>query len=142
MRIKQCSDLYLCYSAVSKSHNSFLVGSPGELLLRNDFHEELTGTRPTYRLLAVGSTPGRKTTYRRRGVWPGATTRPDRARGAMTYGYFPNSGFTARGERPSRQNPHDWMVWHFTHIDNLPSIADQPAAALDRLLTPQEVRIE
>jgi hypothetical protein len=33
------------------------------------------------------------------------------------------SGFAARGESlPVKDNPREWMVWHFTHIDNLESI--------------------
>ena len=37
--------------------------------------------------------------------------------------YFRASGFTALGSgMPSKEAPRDWLVWHFTHEDNLPGI--------------------
>jgi hypothetical protein len=39
--------------------------------------------------------------------------------------YYPDSGFTALGSGlPQRTAPRDWIVWHFTHCANLPSIVD------------------
>ncbi|GGP70169.1 type II toxin-antitoxin system toxin DNA ADP-ribosyl transferase DarT [Saccharothrix coeruleofusca] len=38
--------------------------------------------------------------------------------------HYRTSGFAAIGSAlPQRDRPRDWLVWHFTHIDNLPSIA-------------------
>ncbi|MCY9786683.1 DUF4433 domain-containing protein [Nocardiopsis sp. EMB25] len=37
-----------------------------------------------------------------------------------------DSGFVARGGNgPQRDKPQDWVVWHFTHIENLKSIAHE-----------------
>ena len=37
--------------------------------------------------------------------------------------YLPASGFIARGDAgPRRDNPRDWLVWHFTHKLNLGAI--------------------
>jgi hypothetical protein len=33
---------------------------------------------------------------------------------------FPESGFAALGsELPRQHDPRNWLVWHFTHVDNL-----------------------
>lgn len=38
--------------------------------------------------------------------------------------YMPDSGFMARGAPgPQRERPRDWLVWHFTHMDNIEAIA-------------------
>ncbi|MDP9796767.1 hypothetical protein J2S43_005279 [Catenuloplanes nepalensis] len=43
----------------------------------------------------------------------------------MDLRYIPDSGFMARGQaRPRRDNVRDWLVWHFTHVENVPSIAE------------------
>lgn len=41
-------------------------------------------------------------------------------------GYYEESGFAALGQhnKPERNNPRDWLVWHFTHVANLGAIAD------------------
>lgn len=36
--------------------------------------------------------------------------------------FIPASGFVARNGRPARERPDDWIVWHFTHRDNLADI--------------------
>jgi hypothetical protein len=37
--------------------------------------------------------------------------------------YVPASGFMARTKPgPQRERPHDWLVWHFTHRNNLEEI--------------------
>jgi hypothetical protein len=42
--------------------------------------------------------------------------------------YLEESGFVARGETGPRQDaPQDWVVWHFTHKDNLQGIVDDDA---------------
>lgn len=42
----------------------------------------------------------------------------------MELRYVPESGFVARGgQGPLQAASRDWIVWHFTHIDNLASIA-------------------
>jgi hypothetical protein len=40
--------------------------------------------------------------------------------------YYEESGFAALGQhnKPERNNPRDWLVWHFTHVGNLAAIAD------------------
>ncbi|WP_137816922.1 DarT ssDNA thymidine ADP-ribosyltransferase family protein [Gandjariella thermophila] len=39
-------------------------------------------------------------------------------------GYYRESGFAALGAgKPRRDDPRNWLVWHFTHLDNLPAIA-------------------
>lgn len=39
-------------------------------------------------------------------------------------GHFEASGFAALGPSvPQRTEPANWLVWHFTHVDNLASIA-------------------
>ncbi|MFI9506877.1 DUF4433 domain-containing protein [Nocardia sp. NPDC052566] len=43
----------------------------------------------------------------------------------MTYEYCRNSGFAARGGEPARENPRDWLVWHFTHITNLSTMVTE-----------------
>ena len=41
----------------------------------------------------------------------------------MNLRYIPQSGFMARGgQGPRRDNPRDWVAWHFTHRDNLKAI--------------------
>lgn len=42
----------------------------------------------------------------------------------MTIVVLPTSGFAAFGGRPTRENVLDWVAWHFTYFDNLPSIAE------------------
>ncbi|MGB8405905.1 MAG: DUF4433 domain-containing protein [Mycobacterium sp.] len=37
--------------------------------------------------------------------------------------FWPDSGFVAHNDRPDKDRPEDWVVWHFTHIANLPAIA-------------------
>lgn len=61
----------------------------------------------------------------------------------MSIGYEPVPGFVAHNGGPDRSRPGDWIVWHFTHIDNLPSVvasgrllpdsagAQQPETAAD-----------
>lgn len=40
---------------------------------------------------------------------------------------YPVSGFAGRSTLPTRENPRDWYVWHFTPIENLPAILDTGA---------------
>ncbi len=40
-------------------------------------------------------------------------------RAALDLHYVPDSGFVARNGGPRRDSPSDWVVWHFTHRDNL-----------------------
>lgn len=39
--------------------------------------------------------------------------------------YYPltDGGFVGYGEYPRPDNPSNWLIWHFTHVANLPSIA-------------------
>jgi hypothetical protein len=51
---------------------------------------------------------------------------------------FPDGGFVARGAAgPQRGAPRDWVVWHFTHIDNLPGIASAGRLMAASGVTPQ-----
>jgi hypothetical protein len=46
------------------------------------------------------------------------------AGGRLSAVYLAESGFMARGTRPpQRDDPRNWYVWHFTHVDNLEGIA-------------------
>jgi hypothetical protein len=54
----------------------------------------------------------------------------------MSIGYRPESGFVAHNGGPDRQRPRDWIVWHFTHIDNLPSIIACSRLLPDAAVTP------
>ncbi len=54
----------------------------------------------------------------------------------MTTSFFPESGFVGRNGGPRRDAPRDWIVWHFTHVDNLPSIVDQGRLLPDSEVTP------
>ena len=36
----------------------------------------------------------------------------------------PNGGFAGRIAQPNKEQPHDWYVWHFTKLENLPGILD------------------
>lgn len=40
----------------------------------------------------------------------------------MGYEYISPSGFFSRDGGVARDRPRDWIVWHFTHMDNLSSI--------------------
>lgn len=51
--------------------------------------------------------------------------------------YIPDSGFAAVSGAPTRENPEDWYVWHFTHLDNLQSIVDAGALLAPSLIDPQ-----
>lgn len=51
--------------------------------------------------------------------------------------YIPHSGFTAGSGAPTRENPEDWYVWHFTHRDNLQAIADAGALLAPSSVDPQ-----
>ena len=37
--------------------------------------------------------------------------------------FVPASGFVAHNDGPFKEHPEDWVVWHFTHVANLPAIA-------------------
>lgn len=50
--------------------------------------------------------------------------------------FFPESGFVGRGGGPRRDVPRDWIVWHFTHIDNLPAIVSQGRLLPDSAVSP------
>lgn len=50
--------------------------------------------------------------------------------------FVPESGFVARNGGPRRDGPRDWVVWHFTHVDNLPSIVAQGQLLPDSAVTP------
>jgi hypothetical protein len=49
----------------------------------------------------------------------------DSREGRLGYRYFGSSGMTARDTNPAPGDPRAWVVWHFTHIDNLPRIIAQ-----------------
>lgn len=50
--------------------------------------------------------------------------------------YLPASGFVARGDGgPDREHPRDWIVWHFTHIGNLPAIINRQVLLPDSAVT-------
>lgn len=43
----------------------------------------------------------------------------------MNLRYIPDSGFMAKGTSgPRRDNVTDWLVWHFTHVSNIPAICE------------------
>jgi hypothetical protein len=43
--------------------------------------------------------------------------------GKAPVSHYRTSGFAALGsELPQRTDPRNWLVWHFTHVDNLPAI--------------------
>lgn len=50
--------------------------------------------------------------------------------------FFPESGFVGRDGGPRRDVPRDWIVWHFTHIDNLPAIVSQGRLLPDSAVSP------
>lgn len=50
--------------------------------------------------------------------------------------FIPDSGFVARNGGPQREKPRDWIVWHFTHVDNLPGIVGQGGLLPDSAVTP------
>src|SRR5258705_8178260 len=54
----------------------------------------------------------------------------------MSTRYKRESGFVARNGGPDRQRPHDWIVWHFTHVDNLPSIITPGRLLADAAIPP------
>lgn len=54
----------------------------------------------------------------------------------MSIGYRPESGFVAHNGGPDRRRPRDWIVWHFTHIDNLPKIVASGCLLPDSAVTP------
>lgn len=54
----------------------------------------------------------------------------------MSTRYKRESGFVARNDGPDRQRPRDWIVWHFTHVDNLPSIVSTGRLLPDSAVTP------
>lgn len=52
--------------------------------------------------------------------------------------YHSASGFASIGEPyPQRDRPHDWLVWHFTHLGNLQSIANAGCLRCQNSQTPQ-----
>lgn len=51
--------------------------------------------------------------------------------------FIPESGFVSRKGLPSRDAPRDWIIWHFTHIDNLPGIAEQGSLLPDSMINPR-----
>ncbi|AHC23834.1 MULTISPECIES: type II toxin-antitoxin system toxin DNA ADP-ribosyl transferase DarT [Mycobacteriaceae] len=53
----------------------------------------------------------------------------------MNASFFPESGFVGRGKGPRREAPRDWIVWHFTHIDNLSSVVDAGRLLPDSAVT-------
>lgn len=50
--------------------------------------------------------------------------------------FIPDSGFVARNGGPQRDKPRDWVVWHFTHVDNLPGIVSQGGLLPDSAVAP------
>jgi hypothetical protein len=54
----------------------------------------------------------------------------------MTTSFFPDSGFVGRGGGPRRDGPRDWVVWHFTHVNNLSSIIGHGRLLPDSAVTP------
>ena len=51
--------------------------------------------------------------------------------------YLPESGFVASGDSgPQRDSPQNWVVWHFTHKDNLQRIVDNDALYPSTMKTP------
>ncbi|WP_082455900.1 MULTISPECIES: DUF4433 domain-containing protein [unclassified Plantibacter] len=49
--------------------------------------------------------------------------------------HFPQSGFFGLDEGPTRSNPEDWYVWHFTRVENLASIASEGSVLSDESKT-------
>ena len=51
--------------------------------------------------------------------------------------YLPESGFVASGDSgPQRDSPQNWVIWHFTHKDNLQRIVDNDALYPSTMKTP------
>lgn len=50
--------------------------------------------------------------------------------------FIPASGFVARNGGPQRDKPRDWIVWHFTHVNNLPAIISQGRLLPDSAVIP------
>ncbi len=50
--------------------------------------------------------------------------------------FIPDSGFVGRNGGPRRDAPRDWIVWHFTHVDNVPAIVAQGQLLPDSAVTP------
>lgn len=51
--------------------------------------------------------------------------------------YLAESGFVARGNTGTQQDaPQNWVVWHFTHKDNLQGIVDDNALLPSTMKTP------
>ena len=52
--------------------------------------------------------------------------------------YLKESGFVARGDTGPRQDaPQNWVVWHFTHKDNLQEIVEDGALLPSTIKTPR-----
>lgn len=65
----------------------------------------------------------------------GSFQRSERGDATVDLRYIPDSGFMARGTSgPRRDNVTDWLVWHFTHLSNIPAICEAgkllPSAAV------------
>lgn len=54
----------------------------------------------------------------------------------MSTKYRRASGFVARDGGPDRERPRDWIVWHFTHVDNLPGVVTAGRLLPDAGVTP------
>lgn len=54
----------------------------------------------------------------------------------MGYSFIPDSGFVADNGGPDRNRPRDWIVWHFTHIDNLQAVVSAGGLIASSSVTP------